>query len=100
LYKYVFKGVDRAAMGFQRIDKDTGEVEKSDKLQEYLDGRYVSAAEAAWRVMGYAMYEMTHTVDVIECHLPGETKKVSSCHVSVTVDVTVDVTFCHAYVTC
>jgi hypothetical protein len=99
LYKYVFKGVDRAAMGFQRIDKDTGEVEKSDKLQEYLDGRYVSAAEAAWRVMGYAMYEMTHTVDVIECHLPGETKKVSSCHVSVTVDVTVDVTFCHAYVT-
>ena len=88
LYKYVFKGVDRASMGFQRVDKDTGEVEKSDKLQDYLDGRYVSAAEAAWRVMAYPMYEMTHTVDVIECHLPGETKKVRQCHVCVTLDVT------------
>ncbi len=81
LYKYVFKGVDRASMGFQKVDKETGEVERSDKLQDYLDGCYVSAAEAAWCVMGYPMSEMTHTVDVIECHLPGKTKKVRQRHV-------------------
>jgi hypothetical protein len=100
LYKYVFKGVDRASMGFQKVDKETGEVEKSDKLQEYLDCRYVSAAEAGWRVMGYSMYEMTHSVDSIECHLPRETKKVSLCHSSVTVVSLFCCPDCFTFVSC
>lgn len=76
LYKYVFKGVDKAKVNFNRIDPETGEViSSSNEIDEYHDGRYLSAAEAAWRVMGYTVYSMTAKVDNIDCHLPGESKK-------------------------
>eukprot|EP00961_Rhodomonas_salina_P200674 2707220-Rhodomonas_salina.1 len=78
LYKYVFKGVDRAKINFNCVNPETGEIQtsaESNQIDEFHDGLYLSAAEAAWRVMGYTVYSMSARVDNTDCHLPGESKK-------------------------
>lgn len=47
LYKYVFKGVDRAKIHFSRVDPETGMRESDsgqNEVDEYHYGRYLSAA--------------------------------------------------------
>ena len=75
LYKYVFKGVDKAEIAFSRIDAEHPYGSDENELDHFLNGRYLSAGEAAWRVMGFPMYAISSTVDAIECHLPGDSKK-------------------------
>jgi hypothetical protein len=47
LYKYLHKGPDHAQYRFRSSD---GTI---DEIVEYIDGRYLSSHEAAWRIMGY-----------------------------------------------
>ena len=51
LYKYVYKGHDRASISLER---DASEIINEPK--EYLDARYVSASEACWRIFGFPMH--------------------------------------------
>jgi hypothetical protein len=41
IYKYVYKGHDRATMQFGRC---------TDEVQLYLDARYISSCEAIWHL--------------------------------------------------
>jgi len=65
LYKYVYKGHDRAEVTIET----PGQI---DELQEYTDGRYISAPEACYRLFGAAfkMHEENPAVYRLKVHLP------------------------------
>jgi hypothetical protein len=54
LYKYVYKGHDRAQVQVLPVNPNNALQDTNpppvaqNEIQEYLDGRYVGAAEAAW----------------------------------------------------
>ena len=66
LYKYVFKGHDRATV--QMLD--AGGV--ADEISSYLDARYVSASEACWRIFEYDMHEEKPDIQRLQVHLPNQ----------------------------
>ncbi|XP_053667906.1 uncharacterized protein LOC128718291 [Anopheles marshallii] len=60
LYKYVYKGNDRAAVSFgSRVDE----------IADYLDVRYISASESCWRIMRFEVQAKSHTVITLPIHL-------------------------------
>jgi hypothetical protein len=66
LFKYVYKGHDRASI---RIVNHEGS-DQIDEISEYLDSRYVSAAEACWRIIGFRMHQHSPSVTRLQLHLP------------------------------
>ena len=63
LYKYIYKGYDVAHVEMnERIDHD--------EVQTFLDCRYVSAPEAAWRLFCFPMHSQSHSVIRLHVHLP------------------------------
>ncbi|KAJ8955785.1 hypothetical protein NQ317_014160 [Molorchus minor] len=75
LYKYVSKGADYATV----VEEPEAGVDGGppggrinvDEVQSYLDCRYVSSMEAAWRILEFKMYDRSHSVMVLPVHLPG-----------------------------
>ena len=59
MYKYVYKGHDAAEIGFH-----------NDEIDQYLDARYVSASEAAYRLFEFPMQGKSHSVQKLALHLP------------------------------
>lgn len=43
-----------------------------DELKTFMDSRYVSAPEAAWRLFAFKMHEQSHTIVRLQVHLPNE----------------------------
>jgi hypothetical protein len=54
LFKYVYKGHDRATV---EIKKNAQGQEQVDEIRLYLDARYVSASEATWRLFHCRLYD-------------------------------------------
>jgi hypothetical protein len=87
LYKYVYKGHDRAlavvqpearvlpAIAFQAAlggaDGNHAPAAR-DEVQNYLDGRYVSANEACHRLFAFDLHDMHPNVYRLAVHLPNE----------------------------
>lgn len=44
------------------------------KNLRYIDGRYLSASEAVWRLFGFKVHGRSHPVENLEVHLPRENK--------------------------
>jgi hypothetical protein len=65
LFKYIHKGEDRAT-----VILSTGN--KYDEIQIYLDARYLSAGEAAWRIFGFELQHRQPSVQRLQFHLPDE----------------------------
>jgi hypothetical protein len=61
LYKYVYKGHDRASIA---VESDR------DEIQEYLDARYISASESCWRIFDFPLQGRSHSVEQLTIHLP------------------------------
>lgn len=78
LYKYVYKGHDRALVRVQRVDVAQegggggGGAAPRDELQEYVDGRYVSASEACSRIFSFPMHKELPNVVCLPVHCEGE----------------------------
>jgi hypothetical protein len=86
LYKYVYKGHDRAevqvvpaaeaAAAAGGAAADGGGAAAApvgrDEVQEYIDGRYVSAAEAAWRLLNFEMSAIFPPVVRLQVHPPDQ----------------------------
>uniref|UniRef100_UPI00358FB219 uncharacterized protein n=1 Tax=Myxine glutinosa TaxID=7769 RepID=UPI00358FB219 len=64
LFKYVYKGHDCASIEI----RERGRVEV-DEIKTYLDCRYVSAPEAAWRLMEFEMHKQSHSITRLAVHL-------------------------------
>lgn len=75
LYKYVYKGHDRATATFSRHanrsdNQLTNTNETYDEIKMYLDARYVSSSESIWRIFHYRMHGCTPNVQRLGVHLP------------------------------
>lgn len=62
LYKYLYKGHDRAAL----------QVTNNDEISQYLDARWISSSEACWRIFGFDMSHINPSVFRLQIHLPGQ----------------------------
>ncbi len=69
LYKYLFKGPDRSkfALTWGQPKTDDDEVNEFD---DYIAGRYLSATEAAWRILAFDITRKSPAVVSIPIHLP------------------------------
>ena len=65
LYKYIYKGHDIAHV-------EINETLAHDEIKTYLDARYVSAPEAAWRLFTFPMHKQSHSTIRLALHLPNE----------------------------
>ncbi|KAH8973324.1 hypothetical protein BDL97_01G040400 [Sphagnum fallax] len=74
LFKYVYKGHDRATVEISRQSDNAteGNVVETDEIKRYLDCRYVSTSEAAWRIFKFDMHERFPTVERLQYHLPNQ----------------------------
>ncbi len=74
LFKYVYKGHDRATVEISRQSDNAteGNVVDTDEIKKYLDCRYVSASEVAWRIFKFDMHERFPTVERLQYHLPNQ----------------------------
>ena len=64
LYKYLCKGPDRGLLAVGSSDRD--------EVQRFVDGRYISAAEAAWRLFHFPLSDTHPSVTRLQVHLEGE----------------------------
>uniref|UniRef100_A0A183FBM3 Helitron_like_N domain-containing protein n=2 Tax=Heligmosomoides polygyrus TaxID=6339 RepID=A0A183FBM3_HELPZ len=67
VYKYVYKGSDRARV---RLSRAGDEETVHDEIENYIDARYVCAPEAIHRVFGFNMQDRSVSVKRLQIHLP------------------------------
>ena len=75
LFKYINKGPDRvSAQLYEPVTTEDGQqIDKPiDEIRAYLDCRYLSACEAAWRLFGFEIHYRTPSVERLSFHLEGE----------------------------
>ncbi|XP_028753423.1 uncharacterized protein LOC114713014, partial [Neltuma alba] len=70
LFKYISKGNDRVVAGIYS-NPDTSSSETSfDEISHYLNCRYVSPCEAAWRIFAFDIHHRYPSVERLSFHLP------------------------------
>ena len=69
MFKYVTKGHDR---GLIQVGGGGAVPVERDEIQEFVDGRYVSGAEASWRLFHFPLHEQNPSVTRLQVHLEGE----------------------------
>ncbi|XP_074324093.1 uncharacterized protein LOC141661011 [Apium graveolens] len=78
LFKYCLKGHDTATMILRKKQQGNEENTSSskpksnDEIKNFLDGRYICASEAAWRLLGFDIHHRFPTVERLPVHLEGE----------------------------
>ena len=76
IYKYCYKGFDSVSLKVSERPlggaggPESARVVDYDEIQSYVDGRYLSSIEAAWRLMGFPMQARSHAVERLPLHLP------------------------------
>lgn len=68
LFKYVNKGVDRATILIENGTSANGD----DEITTYLDCRYLSACESAWRIFQFDIQYRNPSVIRLQVHLEHE----------------------------
>ncbi|CAI0453985.1 unnamed protein product, partial [Linum tenue] len=73
LFKYLTKGHDRSMVeATNRASTSPEEQEPVDEIAQYLDCRYLSSYEAAWRIYEFPIHERTPAVLRLCVHLPNK----------------------------
>lgn len=67
VYKYVYKGHDRA-----QVHMGGSNEERPDEISNFLDARYVSAAESCWRLFSFPMHKEFPSSQRLDIHLENE----------------------------
>ena len=70
LYKYVYKGGDRAMINVAGDAEQP--IEERDEIQEFQDMRHVGSIEAAWRLYGFSTHGRWPAVTALIVHMEGE----------------------------
>jgi len=71
LFKYINKGPDRVTVTVEG-DTQATQVQPKDEVKEYLDCRYLSACEAAWRIFQFDVHHRYPSVMRLPFHLEGQ----------------------------
>ncbi|XP_065217552.1 uncharacterized protein LOC135843544 [Planococcus citri] len=69
IFKYIYKGYDCACI---KIMHQGTSLLLYDEIESYLDCRYISACEAAWRLFEFKLHDRSHSVIRLQVHLPDE----------------------------
>ncbi|KAH8947643.1 hypothetical protein BDL97_11G053400 [Sphagnum fallax] len=77
LFKYVYKGPNRATVEIasaaaQNGSDEAGHNEQVDEIKQYLDARYVSTSEGAWRLFKTPMHDHSPAIERLPVHLPNQ----------------------------
>jgi hypothetical protein len=76
IYKYVYKGHDRAIMEVSSSASSNnaanGEQQARNEIKEFVEGRYISAPEAFWRIFSFSMHEEYPAHQRLAIHLENE----------------------------
>ncbi|CAF5054116.1 unnamed protein product [Rotaria sp. Silwood1] len=75
LFKYIYKGHDCANIKLQRPIQEGAAAQGTlewDEIKAHLDARYVSAAEAAWRLFEFPLHDKSHAIIRLAVHLPNQ----------------------------
>ena len=81
LNKYVYKGHDRAIIGFQIGEHSgTDHTKHVDEVSNYLEARYVSASEACYRIFAYELHANFPHVMKLALHLENQQSVVFGDH--------------------
>ena len=78
LFKYCLKGHDTATMLLRKKNlpgqttDTTAKPKTTDEIKSFLDGRYICASEAAWRLLGFEIHHRYPTIDRLPVHMEGE----------------------------
>nr|CDJ83291.1 Protein of unknown function DUF889 domain containing protein [Haemonchus contortus] len=67
IYKYVYKGPDRAALHMIRTNGEEGAF---NEIDAFINARYVCAPESVHRLLGFDLQSKSHTVYRLQVHLP------------------------------
>jgi hypothetical protein len=67
LYKYCYKGHDRAM--FSMRYENNGQVQEADEIKLYQEARYISASEAIWRLLAFPIHGRDPAVERLPVHL-------------------------------
>ena len=68
LYKYVFKGEDRAMVRAEVVDENV----QKNEVEDYQDLRSVGSSEAAWHIFNFNIAKKHPAVYAMRCHLQDE----------------------------
>ncbi|XP_022041125.1 uncharacterized protein LOC110943698 [Helianthus annuus] len=71
LSKYINKGPDRVTTSVFQANSTNNDTEQDvavDEIKTYLDCRYISACEAAWRIFMYDIHYRSPAIEVLHCH--------------------------------
>lgn len=72
LFKYIFKGYDKAYTEMTSTDEHGTKVIKYDEVANFIEHRYLSPVEACWRIMGKELQGKSHSVEQLPVHLENE----------------------------
>ncbi|KAH1162123.1 hypothetical protein GYH30_000841, partial [Glycine max] len=74
LFKYINKGYDRVTAVMVSDSNQTAQNVniQNDELKEYLDCRYISPCEAAWRIFAFPIHGRKPAVERLYFHLPDQ----------------------------
>ncbi|PWZ06841.1 ATP-dependent DNA helicase PIF1 [Zea mays] len=67
LFKYIYKGHDRASIVMRDASKADDDVEE---IKQYRDARWVTPPEALWRIYGFELSQISPPVMQLQLHLP------------------------------
>ncbi|XP_073151981.1 uncharacterized protein [Henckelia pumila] len=65
IYKYIHKGPDRMALELRNGNN-------CDEIQQFVDGRWICAPEALWRIFSFEFSRMYPSVFRLQIHLPNQ----------------------------
>lgn len=73
LYKYLFKGPDKARVAVVQTDADgnSNEDQVFNELDNFAQSRYLSSSEACWRIFSLQVTSKDPAVETYRIHLPG-----------------------------
>jgi hypothetical protein len=78
LYKYVYKGSDKATFSIQLPEKASTETTEeeakkaNDEILKFQDARYVSGAEACWRIYDFPLFSQSPKTYRLPVHIQDE----------------------------
>ncbi|XP_028804724.1 uncharacterized protein LOC114759678 [Neltuma alba] len=72
LFKYISKGNDRVVAGIYKTGNASDSEMTFDEITHYLNCRYVSPCEAAWRIFAFDIHHRYPSVERLSFHLPME----------------------------
>ena len=74
IFDYIHKGGDKACCRIKKNEVNEENEEIYDEIIQYIDGRYLSPMEAAWRLQKFPLCGRSHKVERLSVHTENQQK--------------------------